>query len=107
MIGDKVIYVDSHYCVMPNIMLCIPVEVYQKMKKYREVKWSEVVRRAILEYLRKLEEGGLVLTTRELLDMLGREFEEKLDKISLEDFEKRYKKMKEEEWKRTSVIQAY
>ena len=100
----KVLYVDSHYCVMPNITLSVPNEVYEKMKKYKEVKWSEVVRRAILEYLRKLEEGGLVMTTRELLDMLGSEFEEKLDRISLEDFEKAYEKMKEEEMKRPSVI---
>ena len=76
------------------------------MKKYKEVKWSEVVRRAVLEYLRKLEEGGLVITTRELLDVLSSEFKEKLDKISLEDFEKAYEGMREEEWKRTSMIQA-
>jgi len=76
------------------------------MKKYKEVKWSEVVGRAILEYLRKLEEGGLVITTRELLDVLSSEFKEKLDKISLEDFEKAYEGMREEEWKRTSMIQA-
>jgi len=86
--------------------LSIPDEVYQKMKKYKEVKWSEVVGRAILEYLRKLEEGGLVITTRELLDVLSSEFKEKLDKISLEDFEKAYEGMREEEWKRTSMIQA-
>jgi len=98
--------VNSRYYVMPNITLSIPDEVYQKMKKYKEVKWSEVVRRAILEYLRKLEEGGLVITTRELLDMLGSEFKEKLDKVSLEDFEKAYEKMREEEWKRTYMIQA-
>ena len=40
---------------MPNITLSIPEEVYRKMKKYSEVKWSEVARKAIMEYLRKLE----------------------------------------------------
>ncbi len=91
---------------MPNITLSIPDEIYKKMKKYKEIKWSEVVRKAIIDYLRKLEEGGLIITTRELLNSLGNEFKEKLERMSLEDFEKAYVEMREAEWKRTSMIQA-
>jgi len=28
------------------------------MRKYREVRWSEVVRKAIMDYLARLEEGA-------------------------------------------------
>ena len=71
--------------MMPNITLSIPEDVYRKMKKYGEVRWSEVARKAIVEYLRKLEEGGFELTTRELLDELGESFRESLKKLSFED----------------------
>jgi predicted CopG family antitoxin len=37
---------------MPNITLSISDEIYKKMKKYSEIKWSEVVRKAIVDYLK-------------------------------------------------------
>jgi len=91
---------------MPNITLSIPEDVYRKMKKYGEVRWSEVVRKAIVEYLRRLEEGGFELTTRELLDELGEDFRESLKKLSFEDSLKGYEKMREAEWRRSSTTRA-
>jgi len=44
--------------MMPNITSSIPGGVYKRMKKCREVRWGEVVRRAIVEYLKMLEEGA-------------------------------------------------
>lgn len=41
---------------MVNITLSIPDEVKKKMSKYKEIKWSEIVREAIIEKLKKLEE---------------------------------------------------
>ena len=40
---------------MPNITLSIPPDLYKKMKEHPEIKWSEVARRAIAEYLAKIE----------------------------------------------------
>ena len=74
------------------------------MKKYREVRWSEVVRKAIVEYLRRLEEGGFELTTKELLDELGEDFKESLKKLSFEDSLRGYERMREAEWRRSSTI---
>lgn len=88
---------------MPNITLSIPEEIYEKMKRHPEVKWSEIARRAILEYLRKLEGEA---TTEELLKKLGAEFEEELDKIDFEKMEKHYKRMRDAEWERLSMIQT-
>jgi len=92
--------------VMPNITLSIPEDVYRRMKKYREVRWSEVVRKAIMEYLRRLEEGGFELTTRELLDELGESFRENLRKLSFEDSLRGYERMREAEWRRSSTTRV-
>ena len=91
---------------MPNITLSIPEDVYRRMKKYREVRWSEVVRKAIMEYLKRLEEGGFELTTRELLDELGESFRENLRKLSFEDSLRGYERMREAEWRRSSTTRV-
>jgi len=38
---------------IPNITLSIPEDVYKKMKEHSGIKWSEVVRKAIVDYLKK------------------------------------------------------
>lgn len=91
---------------MPNITLSIPNEVYKKMKKYSEIKWSEVVRKSIIEYLRKLEESRTEFSTKEILEELGKDFKKSLDELDLEKAVKGYEKMRDAEWKRTSTTQA-
>ncbi|MGB9806596.1 MAG: hypothetical protein ACPLRT_07580 [Thermoproteota archaeon] len=39
---------------MANVTLAVPDETYKKMKKYKEIKWSEVIRRAVVEYIRRI-----------------------------------------------------
>ncbi|MBN1389007.1 MAG: hypothetical protein JXA22_00010 [Candidatus Thermoplasmatota archaeon] len=39
---------------MPNITLSLPDDIFSIMKEHGEIKWSEVARRAILEYAKKL-----------------------------------------------------
>jgi hypothetical protein len=91
---------------MANITLAIPDDIHKKMKKYREIKWSEVVRRAIVEHIKKLEEGGFELTTKELLEELGEDFRKSLSELSLEKAVEGYEKMRDAEWKRISTTQA-
>lgn len=50
---------------MPNITLSVPDDIYFIMKQHGEIKWSEVARRAISDYAKKLS----------LLDALTRESE--------------------------------
>jgi len=40
---------------MPNITLSVPEELRKKMKIFREVRWSEVARRAIEQRILDLE----------------------------------------------------
>ena len=42
---------------MTNITLSISDELYRKMKEYKELKWSEIVREAISERLKQMEEA--------------------------------------------------
>lgn len=92
---------------MTNITLSIPDEVYARMKMHREIRWSEVVRRAIIEFIGKLEERGSETTTRELLEELGDDFRKSLNELSLEKAAKGYEKMRDAEWKRVYSTQIH
>jgi hypothetical protein len=91
---------------MTNITLSIPNEVHFKMKTHKEIRWSEVVRRAITDYIGKLEEKGSEISTKDLLEELGDDFKKNLSELSFEKAEKGYKKMRDAEWKRVSSIQT-
>lgn len=47
---------------MSNLTLYIPDAIYVKMKKYNELKWSEIARKAIEEKIKQLEESDYRLT---------------------------------------------
>lgn len=92
---------------MVNITVSIPEELYRKMKKYSEVRWSEVVRKALADYIRRLEaiERGVV-PSEKLLELLA-ESSLDLSDVSLEKALEFYEKARELEWKRfSSTTQA-
>ena len=39
---------------MPNITLSLPEDIYAIVKNHREIRWSEIARRAIEDYAKKL-----------------------------------------------------
>ncbi len=97
------------YCgagIMVNITVSVPEELYEKMRRFSEVKWSEIVRRALVEYVMRLEvvERGVV-SSEDLARML-KESGFDVDSISLEKAIDYYEKARELEWKRLSTIQA-
>ncbi|WP_048146880.1 hypothetical protein [Pyrococcus abyssi] len=53
---------------MPNITISVPDELYEIMKKHKEIKWSEVARRAMWEYAKKLELLDKLLENSELTE---------------------------------------
>ncbi len=55
---------------MTHITLNIPEELYRLMKKHREINWSEVARRAIIEKLLAIKAGEEGLTREELAMLL-------------------------------------
>ncbi|MFQ6076352.1 MAG: hypothetical protein ACE5Z5_09515 [Candidatus Bathyarchaeia archaeon] len=89
---------------MPNLTVSIPKDLYERMKRRRDVRWSEVVRRAIREHLDRLELGG-VAETRGLMKIIG-EAGVSLEEISVDKAVEHYKRMRELEWKRLSTTRA-
>ncbi|MEQ9716102.1 MAG: hypothetical protein ABGF52_11295 [Candidatus Asgardarchaeum sp.] len=90
---------------MPNVTFSINDELYSKMKKHKEINWSAVVRKAISDFLRKLESKENIIKMKELkkkMESLGINLED----ISLENAIKHYEKMREFEWKRFSTTQT-
>jgi len=91
---------------MPNITLSLPEDIYRKMKSYSEIRWSEVIRKAIAEYLEKLEEIETEVSSKELLEELGEDFRNSLKELDFDRVVEGYEKMREIEWKRTFMIQT-
>ena len=96
-------YVKTLLGHMANITLSVPDDLRRRMKKHREVRWSEVVRRAIADYLESLE--GRSRTTGQLLSIVEKDGID-LSSVSLEQAELYYKKTRALEWQRTSTTPA-
>jgi hypothetical protein len=62
---------------MPNITLSIPKELQVVVKKHPEIKWSEVARRAMIDFAKKVEimekiAGKSKLTEKDALSIADR-----------------------------------
>jgi len=70
---------------MTNITLSIDDEVYRKMRKYSEIRWSELVRKIIkkhieeLEILNKISDEETLFTMLASEDVLKKEWDNELD----------------------------
>ncbi|MEK6837022.1 MAG: hypothetical protein AABX69_00075 [Nanoarchaeota archaeon] len=70
---------------MTNVTLSVEESVYKRMRKHSEVKWSEFVRKAIMERLDELDALERNPTKESILTMLAseevlkREWNNKLD----------------------------
>ena len=53
---------------MTNMTLAIPEELHRIMKKYQEIKWSEVARQALWTQARKLELMDKILAKSKLTE---------------------------------------
>ena len=90
---------------MTNMTISIPSELCEKMKRHSEIKWSEVVRKSIADYINKMEiiEEGVVPSS-ELANML-KDSNIDLADITLDKATEQYEKGRKLEWKRLSTTQ--
>jgi hypothetical protein len=91
---------------MVNITVSIPPQLCEKMKRHSEVKWSEVVRKALASYVDRLDivEGGVVPMKK-----LAEQFQNSgvdISSIDLEKAIKYYEEGRKLEWKRLSTTQT-
>lgn len=87
------------------LTIAIPDDLYKKMKKYREIKWSEVARKAIEEYIRRLELSEKEMSSDKICEILGIDHSV-FEKIPIKKAEKFARDLRNLEWKRSSTIQA-
>jgi predicted CopG family antitoxin len=65
---------------MANITLSVPDDLHRKMKKYSEIRWSEVARKAIQKKVRDLEMLDKLTSKSELTEEDAREISELINK---------------------------
>ena len=73
---------------MANITLSLPEELYQKLKNHPEIRWSEVARKAIQQYLDELELLDKLTAKSQLTDDDVRESSDLIDTQIIEKLSK-------------------
>jgi len=53
---------------MPNMTLSIPEDIYYIVKSHKEIRWSEIARKAIADYAKKLALMDAMLADSELTE---------------------------------------
>ena len=82
---------------MAHVTLSVPDEIYEKMKRYPEIKWSEIVRQSIVSYLKEMEGTS---SSREVYNSLSQSAKDTLKALSSKKAAAYYRRMRNEEWKR-------
>jgi predicted CopG family antitoxin len=54
--------------IMPNMTLSIPEDIYHIVKNHKEIRWSEIARKAIADYAKKLALMDAMLANSELTE---------------------------------------
>ncbi|MEK6891014.1 MAG: hypothetical protein AABX03_02655 [Nanoarchaeota archaeon] len=78
---------------MPNITLSISEELHKKMKKHREIKWSEVARASIEQRINDMETMDKILSKSKLTKKDAEEISKKIKRsaaIKFNEYSSRY-----------------
>ncbi len=73
---------------MINVTLAVPEELHKIMKKHPEIKWSEVARQAMWEYVRKLELLDQIAAKSKLTEKDAQDLGETVNKGVVERYSK-------------------
>lgn len=76
----------SHIYVMANITLSVPDGVHKEMRKFSEIRWSEVARKAIVEKLEVLRMADDLAGKSRLTEKDVLEFSKKLKQDAAKRF---------------------
>jgi hypothetical protein len=74
---------------MPNMTLALPEDVYKIMKEHTEIRWSEIARRAITEYAKKLAMLNALTSESELTEEDIMELDEKVKEGIYEHYKRK------------------
>ncbi|MBD3261768.1 MAG: hypothetical protein GF334_08920 [Candidatus Altiarchaeales archaeon] len=71
---------------MANITLSVPESVHKDMKKFSEIRWSEVARQAIIQKIETLRMADKLASKSKLTEKDVNEFSRKLKKSATKRF---------------------
>ncbi|KKM07746.1 hypothetical protein LCGC14_1059820 [marine sediment metagenome] len=92
---------------MTNITFSVSDDIHKKMKEHPEIKWTEILRQSIANYLKKVEEID-VLSINDFRKRLDPEIQKKIEKLNEQDetsFYEEAKKIEEERLKRLQELE--
>ncbi len=89
---------------MANITFKVDDDIHKKMKSHPEIKWTEIIRRSIVEYLAKLDEPE-VISMEDLRNQLSKETQQIIDNLDEDKEIQFYEKIREIEKEKLKVIQ--
>ncbi len=92
---------------MTNITFSVDDELHKKMKEHPEIKWTEILRRFIANYLKKVKEID-ILSFNDFRKRLDPEIQKKIGELNEQDetsFYEEAKKIEEERLKRLQELE--
>jgi len=84
---------------MTNITFAVDNDIYKRMKMHPEIKWSEILRRAIIQYLDQIENYNS-MPAYTLKNRLSKELIDKINQETIKESEEYYQIIKKSEKKR-------
>ena len=89
---------------MTNITFSVDDDLHKQMTEHPEIKWTEILRQSILNYLKKVEEID-ELSIEDFRTRLDPKLLSKIEELNEQDEILFYKKVKEKEHKRLDGLQ--
>ena len=89
---------------MTNITFSVDDDLHKQMKEHPEIKWTEILRQSILNYLKKVEEID-ELSIEDFRKRLDPKLLSKIEELNEQDEILFSKKVKEKEHKRLDGLQ--
>jgi len=92
---------------MTNITFSIDDDIHKKMKKHPEIKWTEILRQSIINYLKNVEEID-VISIKDFRERFDPELLQKIEELDEQEeilFYKEAKKMEQERLNRLQDLE--
>ncbi|MHA1190861.1 MAG: hypothetical protein ACTSP9_01025 [Promethearchaeota archaeon] len=89
---------------MTNITFSVDDDLHKKMKEHPEIKWTEILRQSIINYLKKVEEID-ELSIEDFRSRLDPKLISKIEELVEQDEIILYNQIKEKEYERLDSLQ--
>lgn len=89
---------------MTNITFSIDDDIHKKMKEHPEIKWTEILRQSIVNYLKNVEEID-VISIKDFRERLDPEMLQKIEELDEQEEILFYKEVRKKEQERLNRLQ--